>query len=71
VSTVAERVLFVDLENVQTVGSVVGAGGCPRDGLYGITQKKLPEDLVVQAQPLGARLKRVETVRDLLPRYRI
>ena len=24
---------------------------------YGVTQKKLPEDLVVQAQPLGARLQ--------------
>ena len=24
---------------------------------YGITQKKLPEELVVQAQPLGTRLK--------------
>ena len=27
---------------------------------YGITQKKLPEELVVQAQPLGARLKWVK-----------
>lgn len=52
-----ERVLFVDLENVQKIDlSLV-----PIDAgvmiFYGITQKKLPEDLVVQAQPLGPRLK--------------
>lgn len=52
-----ERVLFVDLENVQKVDlSLV-----PIDArvmiFYGITQRKLPEDLVVQAQPLGSRLK--------------
>lgn len=52
-----ERVLFVDLENVQKIDlSLV-----PTDArvmiFYGVTQKKLPEELVVQAQPLGARLK--------------
>ena len=52
-----EQVLFVDLENVQKVDlSLV-----PIDArvwiFYGITQKKLPEELVVQAQPLGTRLK--------------
>lgn len=53
----AERVLFVDLENVQKVD----LSQVPVDArvmiFYGITQKKLPEDLVVQAQPLGGRLK--------------
>ena len=55
-----ERVLFVDLENVQKVDlSLV-----PIDArvmiFYGVTQKKLPEELVVQAQPLGPRLKWVK-----------
>lgn len=52
-----ERVLFVDLENVQKIDLT----GVPVDArvmiFYGITQKKLPEELVVQAQPLGTRLK--------------
>lgn len=52
-----DRLLLVDLENVQKVDlSLV-----PSEGrvmiFYGVTQKKLPEELVVQAQPLGARLK--------------
>ena len=52
-----DRVLFIDLENVQKVDlSLV-----PREArvlvFYGITQKKLPEELVVQAQPFGTRLK--------------
>jgi hypothetical protein len=51
------RVLFVDLENVQKVD----LKQVPADSrvmiFYGITQKKLPEELVVQAQPLGNRLK--------------
>jgi hypothetical protein len=50
------RVLFVDLENVQKID----LSSVPADirvmVFYGTTQKKLPEDLVVQAQPLGARL---------------
>ena len=55
-----ERVLFVDLENVQRVD----LSHVPADArvmiFYGITQKKLPEELVVQAQPLGPRLKWVK-----------
>lgn len=53
----SERVLFVDLENVKNVD----LAGIPPDArvmiFYGITQKNLPEELVVQAQPLGARLR--------------
>lgn len=53
----SERVLFVDLENVKNVD----LGRIPPDArvmlFYGITQKKLPEELVVQAQPLGTRLR--------------
>jgi hypothetical protein len=49
-------VLLVDLENVQKVD----LSRVPPEAhvmiFYGITQKKLPEELVVQAQPLGARL---------------
>jgi hypothetical protein len=52
-----ERVLLVDLENVQKID----LSQVPADArvmiFYGVTQKKLPEELVVQAQPLGARLK--------------
>jgi hypothetical protein len=52
-----EKVLFVDLENVQKVD----LGSVPHDTrvmvFYGIMQKKLPEELVVRAQPLGARLQ--------------
>lgn len=52
----AEHVLFVDLENVQKLDlSLV-----PQDMrvmiFCGATQKKLPTDLVMQMQPLGARL---------------
>ncbi len=51
------RMLFVDLENVQKVD----LSKVPEDAgvmiFYGVTQKKIPEDLVVQAQPLGARLE--------------
>jgi PIN domain len=54
------RVLFVDLENVQKID----VSQVPADArvmvFYGITQKKLPEELVVQAQPLGIRLKWVK-----------
>jgi hypothetical protein len=51
------RILFVDLENIQTLNLThVPADACVRV-FYGILQKKLPEALVVQAQPFGARLK--------------
>jgi hypothetical protein len=52
-----ERVLFVDLENVQKIDLSLVPADARVMIFYGITQKKLPEDLVVQAQPLGARLK--------------
>lgn len=52
----ADRVLFVDLENVQGID----LSQVPADArvmiFYGVGQKKLPEDLVVRAQPLGSRL---------------
>jgi hypothetical protein len=52
-----ERILLVDLENVQKID----LSRVPTDArimiFYGLTQKKLPEELVVQAQPLGSRLK--------------
>lgn len=58
--TLAERVLLVDLENVQRID----LSAVPIDArvmiFYGTTQKKLPEALVVQAQPLGPRLKWVK-----------
>lgn len=51
------QVLFVDLENVQKIA----LARVPADArvmiFYGVTQKKIPEELVVQAQPLGARLQ--------------
>jgi hypothetical protein len=52
-----ERVLFVDLENVQKVDLKQVPVSARVMIFYGITQKKLPEELVVQAQPLGSRLK--------------
>jgi hypothetical protein len=51
------RVLFVDLENVQNVNLSQVPGDARVMVFYGVTQKKLPEELVVQAQPLGVRLK--------------
>ena len=51
------RVLFIDFENVQGID----LSEVPLDVsilvFYGTMQKKLPEALVVQAQPLGPRLK--------------
>jgi hypothetical protein len=51
------RVLFVDFENVQKIN----LARVPVDArvmiFYGGTQKKIPEELVLQAQPLGDRLK--------------
>ena len=52
-----ERVLFVDLENVQKVDLSMVPVDARVMIFYGITQRKLPEELVVQAQPLGSRLK--------------
>ena len=58
--TMAERVLFVDLENVQKVDLSLVPVDARVMIFYGVTQKKLPEELVVQAQPLGPRLKWVK-----------
>jgi hypothetical protein len=55
-----ERILFIDLENVQKVDLSCMPAGARVMIFYGITQKKLPEELVVQAQPLGPRLKWVK-----------
>lgn len=52
-----QQVLFVDLENVQKLDLATVPTNAQVMIFYGITQKKLPEELVVQAQPLGARLK--------------
>jgi PIN domain len=52
-----EQVLFVDLENVQKLDLAAVPASARVMIFYGITQRNLPEDLVVQAQPLGARLK--------------
>lgn len=51
-----KRILFVDLENVQKVDLSRIPGEVHITVFYGVTQKKLPEKLVVQAQPLGSRL---------------
>lgn len=51
------RVLLIDLENVQKVDLSLVPSEARVLVFYGITQKKLPEELVVQAQPLGTRLK--------------
>ncbi|HWX68938.1 MAG TPA: PIN domain-containing protein, partial [Steroidobacteraceae bacterium] len=48
---------MVDLENVQKVDLSQVPGDARVTIFYGVTQKKLPEELVVQAQPLGVRLK--------------
>src|ERR1041384_1793443 len=51
-----DRLLLIDLENVQKID----LSAVPSDArvlvFYGATQKKLPDDLVIQAQPLGTRL---------------
>lgn len=51
------RVLFVDLENVQTLDLTKVPDDAKVMVFYGSTQKKIPEELVVQAQPLGTRLQ--------------
>ena len=52
--------LRVDLENVQTINLARVPPEAKVMIFYGITQKKLPEELVVQAQPLGTRLSWVK-----------
>lgn len=56
----SERILFVDLENVQKLDLASVPANARVLIFYGITQRKLPEELVVQAQPLGPRLKWVK-----------
>lgn len=53
----SDRVLLVDLENVQKMDLALVPSDVRVLVFYGVTQKKLPEELVVQAQPLGSRLK--------------
>lgn len=50
------RVLFIDLENVQKIDLSLLPADSTVMIFYGVTQKKLPEELVVKAQPLGSRL---------------
>ena len=53
----SDRVLLIDLENVQKIDLSLAPADVRVLVFYGVTQKKLPEELVVQAQPLGTRLK--------------
>lgn len=55
-----ERILLVDLENVQTIDLSRVPPNARVKIFYGTTQKKLPAELVVQAQPLGRRLEWVK-----------
>src|SRR6185437_2306904 len=52
-----ERIFLVDLENVQTIDLSRVPLNARIKVFYGATQKKLPAELVVQAQPLGPRLE--------------
>ena len=51
------RVLFVDFENVQKIDLAQVPVDVRVRVFYGVTQKRIPEELVVQAQPLGTRLE--------------
>lgn len=52
----ADRVLLIDLENVQKIDLSAVTSDVRVLVFYGVAQKKLPEELVIQAQPLGTRL---------------
>jgi len=52
-----DQVLLIDLENLQKVDLSLVPNGARVLIFYGLMQRKLPEELVVQAQPLGALLK--------------
>jgi hypothetical protein len=56
----SDRVLLVDLENVQKIDLSVVPGDTRILIFHGSTQKKLPLTLVKQAQPLGTRLQWIE-----------
>jgi PIN domain len=53
----AGRVLFIDFENVQKIDLTEVPADVRVRVFYGVTQKRIPEELVVQAQPLGTRLE--------------
>ena len=53
----SDRVLFVDLENVQKLDLSAVPSDVRVMVLCGVTQKSLPAELVAQAQPLGSRLQ--------------
>ena len=52
-----ERLLLVDLENVQTIDLSRLPPNARIRIFHGMTQKKLPAELVAQAQPLGRRVE--------------
>ncbi|WP_129642673.1 PIN domain-containing protein [Peristeroidobacter agariperforans] len=51
-----DRVLLIDLENVQKFHLSALPGDVRVLVFYGAAQTKLPDELVIQAQPLGTRL---------------
>lgn len=53
----AERVLFVDLENVHKIDLTRVQSDCRVLIFFGEHQKYMPQALVVQAQPFGSRLQ--------------
>jgi len=53
----ANPVLLVDLENIQKIDLAAVPADARVRVFYGVTQKKIPTELVVQAQPLGTRLE--------------
>lgn len=57
----ADRVLLIDLENVQKIDLSAVPSDVRVLVFYGATQKKLPDELVIQAQPLGTRLTWIRT----------
>jgi hypothetical protein len=55
-----DRILLVDLENVQKTDLSSLPANARLMIFYATTQKRFPEEMVVQAQPLGRRLKWVK-----------
>ena len=51
-----DTLLLIDFENAQKVDLAQVPANARVQVFYGITQKKIPEELVVQAQPFGSRL---------------
>jgi len=52
-----DPVLLVDLENIQKIDLTAVPADARVRVFYGVTQKKISTELVVQAQPLGTRLE--------------